>query len=384
MKKAQWVTLWSIGWLLLLSARAGAEQLSLSHPQFSEPLLFNVQLPASYQHKPEKSYLLMLDFHPRAGNFLGGVHDWLSHNGEWPWLETIIVTPAPGNPVGRLFDPSGNTTPLLDFFESDLFPRLERTYRTNGFRIFSGFRVNGTLVLSALLNKPTLANAYIAVSPELKDDYAGILSSAAKKLEMLPKKRQPFLFFSHGDGVKEEHQLQDYAKLQRLLRASAPSQLTWHYRQYAHRYFMSLPVLSTIEGIELLFDDIHQGLAPDSEIANQGVEAIVEHYKLLSAQKYGFDVSPKASIQRLADYQLDKEPGKAVEILKQQLALYPEDAYSYHYLAAAYAKRGQHALALQYQHQAVALADSMLDWHKKRMKAALQEYQNQDGRQHRE
>ena len=125
--------------LILLSkpiiAQGTQEQLALYHPDFDEQLFFDVNLPTGYQSDTNKSYIVMFDFHHYAHTYLSGMHDWMSHNGEWPWLKTIIVTPSRGNPVGKLFDATGKTTPMLDFFESKLFPALDTKYRTKTFEI---------------------------------------------------------------------------------------------------------------------------------------------------------------------------------------------------------------------------------------------------------
>ncbi len=292
--------------LLLLTcsiaeATSTQKQLKITHPKFSEPLVFNITLPSGYTKNTAKSYLMMFDFHPNANTYLSGMHDWLSHNGDWPWLQTIIVTPAPGNRVGMLFDETGKTTPLLDFFETQLFTEIDKNYRTNGFRIMSGFRLNGTIVLSMLLRKPDVVNAYIAVSPELKNDYTKIISSAEKALSKLNDKPR-FLLFSHGSTIKEDHQIESYKQLNTMLEKYAPDKLDWQYQHFSDNYFMSLPLLSTIKAIENLFNDIHRGLAPQSTISKQGVQAIIQHYDYLSKQKYGFEVSPKNSIDQLGFY----------------------------------------------------------------------------------
>lgn len=349
------------------------EQLQLTHPDFSEPLIFNVSLPAGYHSSPEREYVLMFDFHPHANSYLTGMHDWLSHNGQWPWLQTIIVTPQAGNRVGMLFDASGRTTPLLDFFEQTLIPQLDKRHRTNGFRIFSGFRVNGTIVLSALINKPNLFNAHIAISPELQNDYAGILSTSAKKLRKLDDKPR-FLLFSHGDNVKEAHQQASYSQLQSILTKHSPSQLDWHSQSYPEHYFMSLPLLSVITGIEKLFDDIHHGLPANSTISQQGVAAIIAHYDYLSSQKYGFSVSPKNSIKQLGNALLVSEPSEGIKVFQQLQQHYPDDAYSYHDLAQAYASTGNYAMAAAQQRLAVERAANMAGWHQKRISKALDEY----------
>lgn len=356
------------------TAKSTVEVIEITHPKFSKPLKFNVTLPSGYAKNTEKSYVMMFDFHHYANSYLDGMHQWMSHNGEWPWLQTIIVTPVSGNPIGMIFDETGKTTPLLDFFNQQLFTAIDNKYRTNGYRIMSGFRTNATIVLSGLINKPNMANAYIATSPEIKDDYAAILSTAKNKVKKLNDKPR-MLLFSHGSGIKEEHQLAAYKQLNEIIEISAPALLDWHYKDFTDHYFMSLPPLATIFGIERIFDDIHQGLAPQSAISQQGVPAIIEHFNYLSQQKYGFEVSPKNSINKLGFYLLDLDQAKGLSVLQQSLELYPDDAYSYHNLAKAYAKLGNYLLAVKYQKSAVVIADNMRTWHKKRQRKFLTQYQ---------
>jgi len=367
-----------IFFLLLITSFASnalstQEQLKVTHPDFPEPLAFNISLPSGYAQNPDKSYVLMFDFHHNADTYLRGMHDWMSHNGEWPWLKTIMITPAAGNRVGKLFDATGKTTPLLDFFEDTLFPAVDKQFRTNGFKIISGFRHNGSIALSALLNKPDMFNAYIAISPELKNDFGGILSTASKKLAKLDDKPR-FLLFSHGTNIKEEHQIASYQQLNSTLNRHAPNKLDWHYKHFDNNYFMSLPLVSIIMGIEKIFDDIHTGLAPESEISQQGIEAIIEHYDYLSQHKYGFDVSPKFSINALGFYLLDTSSQDGLKVFKEMVRRYPKDAYSHHNLARAYEKLGDFISAVKHQKDAVKLADNMLTWHKKRHRRFLKEY----------
>ncbi|MBU2972521.1 esterase [Pseudoalteromonas sp. C2R02] len=363
--------------LVLISATAKAsstqEQIEIVHPEFSQPLVFNVTLPAGYAKNSDKSYVLMFDFHPYSNTYLSGMHDWMSHNGQWPWLQTIIVTPVVGNRAGMLFDITGKTIPLLDFFDKQLLPTIDQKYRTNGFKIMSGFRDNGTIVLSALINKPDMFNAYIAISPELKDDYAGILSTASTKLAKLDDKPR-FLLFSHGTNIKEMHQIPAYKKLNSILQNYSTIQLDWHYKHFENNYFMSLPLLSVITGIEKLFNDIHDGLLPESEVSKKGVNAIIKHYQYLSEHKYGFEISPKNSINSLGFHLLKTSQQAGIQVFKQMIVLYPEDAYSHHNLASAYEKVGDFENAVKHQRDAVKFADNMITWHKKRHQKFLTDY----------
>ncbi|MCC2616816.1 hypothetical protein LJ739_11240 [Aestuariibacter halophilus] len=236
----------------MMKVNAAEKQLQIEDERFEKPLLFTVNLPDGYEQNADKRYALLFDFHPYADSYLKGMHDWLSHNGEWPWPQTIIVNPAMGNPVGRLFDASGKTTPLIDFFEAKLLPALDKNYRTNGFRIMSGFRVNGTLALSAMLRKPGLFNAYFVTSPELEDDYAGILSAAASGMKTIDAP-PVYVLITHGSGVKEKHQLDEYARLNQILSDNLPPNVAWDYRDFSEHMFMTLPLLTLLTGIEQVF-----------------------------------------------------------------------------------------------------------------------------------
>ncbi|WP_189403540.1 hypothetical protein [Alteromonas halophila] len=241
---------------LFICSAQGSEFISIDDSRFSEPLTFRISLPESYNKKTDKRYTLLFDFHYYGHTYLNGMHDWLSHNGEWPWPETIIVTPVRGNPVGQLFDSSGEQTPLIDFFAESLLPRIDKQYRTNGYRIMSGFRVNATLVLSAMLSKPTLFDAYFAASPELKDDYAKIMSTLERK--GVPEQMAGrYLLYSHGSSVKEQHQLQEYRQLHRLLQRTSDIAMKYDYRDFSEHEFMTLPLFTLLTGIERLYELNH-------------------------------------------------------------------------------------------------------------------------------
>jgi tetratricopeptide (TPR) repeat protein len=218
-----------------------------------------------------------------------------------------------------------------------------------------------------------MIDAYIAISPELKNESYQLLLSALHKLKNLDNKPR-FLLFSHGTNVKEEHQISLYNKLQSTIQKSAPASLNWHYKHFENNYFMSLPPLSVILGVETLFDDIHNGLAPESATAQRGVEAIVKHYDFLSKEKYGFEVSPKKSINNLGFYLLKQSKDEGLVIFKEMLKRYPNDAYSHHNLANAYNKLGNTQLAIFHQKNAVLHAKTLQTWHQKRHSKILKEY----------
>ncbi|GIU16503.1 alpha/beta hydrolase-fold protein [Shewanella sp. MBTL60-007] len=324
------------------------------------PAEFKVTLPASYGKKPNKQYVVLVGLHPRSQALLAGMHDWMSHNGEWPWLETIIVTAPDGHQgLGELktlaIEQRGNQK-LLDYFEQDLLPAIDKKYRTNGFRILNGFVGDAGLGLYTLINRPSLFNAYFVASPVLSKDFAYVIKDAPKKLAAMQGK-QRFLFMSTSDSGYEQRQLESFSQMEAIIKANANETLDYRIKRFDGSYYMTQPLLAAAYGIEALFDDYHQVLAADSEISKQGPEAILAHYQFLSEQKYGFKVPATSSLLKLGDSYLETEPSKAVEVYKVAISDDPKAYIAYDAVANAYAKLGEIELAIKYQALALDITD---------------------------
>ena len=361
------------------------ESLKVKSKHFKEPVEYNITLPTSYsqeKHK-DKKYFIIFALHPRSQPYLSGIHEWLSHNGDWPWLETIVVTPAKYNPeFAQLFeslvkDPSNQT--MLDYFEDDLLVAIDKKYRTNGFRIYSGFMSNGAIGLYTLLNRPQLFNAYMITSPTLANNFANISSDAEEKLTNLAKvdDQLRFLYLSTGKHQYEQGSLPAFNSLEQSLTEFAPKTLDWQAHINTKNNYMSQPIMTVINGIEALFDDIHTDLKADSAISTQGPEAIISHYQKLSDKKYGFDISAEGSLKALAKSYMESEPKKALAIYKKTAKRYPDSAYALSSLAEIYATLGDIKLAVSYQKKAVEKSKTMIEWHQNNHLSKLKKLQEQ-------
>ncbi|NQZ11735.1 MAG: esterase [Algicola sp.] len=348
------------------------EKLSISSKLYEGTIDFSGTLPPNYAKNTDKRYVVLFDFHTRAQPMLTGMHDWMSHNGEWPWLETIVVTPATYSKLlGPVYEDGAQ---LLDFFEHDLLKALDKNYRTNGFRIYSGFTGNGSAGLYTLLNRPSLFNAYIIASPVLADDHRGLMSSAEQKLKKLTDKPR-YLFMSNGTSRYEQPHQDSFTELKKILQTTAPKQLTWQTKAFEGTTYMSQPVLAVVHAIEAIFSDIHNTLAADSVISRQGAQAILKHYRYLSEQKFGFEVSAEDALTALGKSLMKDNPKKALTVFKISVDTYPESAWAIHALADAYAQLKQFDKALDYQKQAREKANSMGGWHQNKHQQFLEEYQ---------
>ena len=334
--------------------------LDVSSSLSDKPISFNVTLPPSYFDNPDKRYVVMFDFHPRSQAYLNGMHDWMSHNGDWPWLETIIVTAPDGDKTlgdlkGLAIEERGDTK-LLDYMQQALLPAIDTQYRTNGFRILNGFTGNAGLGLYTLINRPELFNAYFVASPVLSKDFASVIKDAPKKLAAM-KGKPRFLFMSTSDSSFEERQLASFAEMEAIIRTSATSTLDYHIKRFDGTYYMTQPILATAYGIELLFNDYHQVLKADSEISRLGPQAILDHYKYLSEEKYGFEVPATDSLIALAEAEIAKDSpagtDKALAIYQLAVKAYPNSHTAQDALANAYAEAGEFELAIK--HEQLAL-----------------------------
>ena len=357
---------WITGVILLLCSglnlvqAAQVETLMVKAPGVDKPMAFQVTLPPSYSKNTDKRYVLLFDFHPRSRGYLEGMHDWMSHNGDWPWLETIIVTAPDGDQgLGKLkeqaIEQEGNTA-LLDFMAQSLLPAIDAKYRTNGFRIMNGFTGNAGLVLYTLLNRPELFNAYLAASPVLSNDFAYVMKSAAQKLERIQGKPR-YLMLTTSDSDFEQRQLADFAALEAILKTSNHPALHYQVKRFDGTYYMTQPILATAYGIEWLFDDYHRVLSSDSKIARGGVATILEHYRYLSEQKYGFAVPSTDSLIALADAEFAKDKDKGLAVYQAAVKANPESHSAHDALARAYGEMKQFDLAVAQQKLALAKTD---------------------------
>lgn len=354
------------------------ETLTLSSKYYQGELNFTITLPDSYHKNKDKKYVVLFDMHPRSQPYLSGMHDWVSHNGQWPWLHTIIVTPANRSnpPIGDMYQAliDDKNEHLLDFFEQDLLTAIDKKYRTNGFRIYNGFTGNATLGLYTLLHRPELFNAYIAASPVMSDNYLGINTELEKQLNQFTTKPR-YLFLSAGNSNFEQANQAGMATLTKALKKHKPESLTITVKRFDDSFYMTQPVLAISYAIEEIFRDVHTTLAFDSAISQQGADAIIAHYHYLSEEKYGFEVSAQASLSKLGFSMIKSNPEQAINILKKSVATYPDNTFAHHDLANAYFQLSQHEKAIKQQTIAVEKSKALIAWHQRKQQSHLEKYQ---------
>ncbi len=353
------------------------ETIEIKPEGFKSSIKYNITLPHKYEKESNKKYFVLFDMHPRSQPVISGMHDWLSHNGEWPWLKTIVVTPADYNAeFAAVFEnlvsnPSDQR--ILDILQQGILKKVDEEYRTNGYRIFNGFMSNGALGLYTLLNRPSLFDAYLIASPTLNNDFARVLTDAPTKLG-ISYDGLKFLYMTIGNHNYEKAHRESFKQFENYLSKQTNRKLTWHANNSEDHYYMSRPVVTLLNGIETLFNDIHQDLPANSEISQRGVDAIIEYYKTLSKHKYGFEISAEGSLKSLAKSKEIQNPKEALEIYTKVTELYPNSAYAYASLAKALAEQGDVKKAINIQSIALEKSKSMSQWHQNKHQQYLDEF----------
>lgn len=381
-----WLTTFALALMALnISAKGQTETLIVHSKHLKKELSLTITLPESYEQNKDKYYPVIFDLHPRAQPYMSGMQDWLSHNAERPWLETIIVTPtkdivvksADSTGFGELLENTIATPTdkkLLQLLDEDMLAAIDKHYRTNSYRIYNGFMRNGAVGLYILLNQPNMFNAYLIASPTLANDFLNISSDSESKLPRLTDRIRT-LYISAGNHRFEQSNTSAVQDFTASLKKIAPKQLEWQAKLDDNSHYMSRPINNLAAGIELAFKDAHSNLAPDSEISKQGVDAIIEYYEMLSTNKYGFNVSAERSLLSFAAQQANTSPVQAISILTKTVAMYPQSPFAFNALAAAYVEMKDYENAIKYQKSAIANSSSLFQRQKDYLQNKLAEYE---------
>lgn len=202
MRRAAALVLSVVALSLAPAARAvepitNAEAVRMTSKALGEERTILVSTPRGYENGEGRFPVLYLTDGDAHLLHARGTSDFLARNGLMP--EVIIVgvtntdrtrdlTPTrafrrQADGTTALVQGSGGATKFLDFFEKELIPYVEATYRTEPYRLFAGHSLGGLFALSAFVERPGLFNATIAVSPTLDWDDEVILGRTAKFLE---------------------------------------------------------------------------------------------------------------------------------------------------------------------------------------------------------
>jgi len=297
-----------------------------------------IYTPTGYEESDRKYPTLFIT--DGAENFFiaTAIVNFLSRSRQIPQM---IVVGIPNVNRNRDLSPSvinGTSNPgggdvFLDFFEDELIPYLDKTYRTNNFRVFFGHSLGGVFANYTLLTKPDLFNAFIAASPYLMYDDGYLIKEAESKLDNLSNyDRQLFITLGNEPAYHES-----LNKFTSLLTEKAKT-LRWDYQIFKDEDHGSIPIITLLKGLKYVYSDFQLTM----ETVLQGLQSILDHYSLINS-KYDYPADISEAGFNMIGYRLmrSEEFDKAIEVFEYNVKLYPESANVYDSLAEALEQTGR-------------------------------------------
>ncbi len=281
----------------------------------------------------------------------------LSRLEEIPRMIVVGVPPFTDGYIPTPFEHRGENPAGADrsikYLKEELIPFVDKTYRTNAFRILYGHSVGGLFTMYTMFNAPDLFSAYIAGSPwfQTNDGYW------LKNIDKMAKERAlegKILFTTVGKG-EAALTLDTYKGLEKWLDGNPMSGLV-RKSAWVEGTHGSMVGRNTYDGLLFIFDGwrFPEGLLRSADI--ERIEARLAEGRARWG-KYGFDDSsilPEITLNALG-YELlrrDLQP-EAIRILSYAVRRFPGSFNALDSLAEGYMISGDNENAVKYYRLAV-------------------------------
>jgi uncharacterized protein len=343
---------------------SGAEVVSMgeSHrihsSQLNEDREYKVYLPDSYKWAQDKHYpvLYLLDGESHFFHAAAAV-DFLSGQGEIPEMIVVAITSTVRIRDFTQTDWSshwvggGGAEKFRSFLSKELIPEIDKTYRTQDFRVLFGHSAGGQFALYCLTSDPTLFQAYFALSPSLDWDNELPVRSLESYFSST-KSLKTFIYVGRGDDYAGGSVLAEFNKLVEIL-AKAPPGVRSQIRSFPDETHTTLPLLGQIDALRSLYS----GWRLTDAILDKGLPGVQAHYDDLSKMLGRPVAVPENALNDLGYTALEQGKVKeAIAIFQSNVDANPNSANAYDSLADGYVKDGQLAAAKRASDRSVQLA----------------------------
>ncbi len=251
----------------------------------------------------------------------------------------------------------GEADNYLSFIETELFPFIEKNYRTVPYRICCGHSKGGLCVTHAFLSHTDMFNAFIALNPSLYWDDGLVLKTAEQKLTSLNLKHKLFYFDIGGNEVPST--IGDAFAFARIIKENASADLRWKLDYLANESHSSGTAVGIINALKFIYDGWDFDI---NKIKREGVAAIDSFYKNLS-ERYGYRISYDAALLNNYGwgYVRDGRHEEAIKIFRENVRRFPDSPDAYNYLGEGYLAANHIEMAIKSYEKAIELATSSED-----------------------
>lgn len=332
-------------------------RLTLKSEVMGEERVILVRTPAGYERSSERFPVLYLTDGDGHIAHTSATLSFLARNGRVPEMIIVAITntdrtrdltPTHASvqlPNGRTqdFPTSGGGDKFLKFIETELIPHIESKYRVQPYRVFAGHSFGGLFAIHAMVSRPDLFNAYIAVSPSLQWDNQATLKRAEEFFKGRKEfKKSLYMTLGHEPGDITT----SFNRFKEFLTKNPVKDFAWEAQQMDDEDHGSVVLRSHYQGLREVFSGWQLPLDPETGALVGGLQGIEEHYKKLS-QRLGYTVYAAEAIMNQVGYQLmgAGRMEEAIAVFKTNVERYPASANVYDSLGEAYETSGKLDLA---------------------------------------
>jgi predicted alpha/beta superfamily hydrolase len=286
--------------------------------------------------------------------------EYLASHGRMPEMIVVGITHAdrtrdltPTNAKDR--PTSGGADKLLEFIDKELVPHVDKAYRTQPYRVFAGHSLGGLFAVHALVRKPDLFHAVIAVAPALGWDNRWMAKPFEDFLASRPELERT-LFVTLGDEPGEPQA--SFEQLQAIAARKPPKGFRFQALRLPGEDHGSVVMPSHYAGLRKIFDGWVMPDAAAGQPLTKALEAVDAHYATLS-RRFGFEIAAPEQLLNQLGYQLlqANEIDGAIAVFQRNVERHPGSANVYDSLAEAYENKGELAPAVTNYAKAAKVAE---------------------------
>ena len=240
---------------------------------------------------------------------------------------------------------SGGGDAFLRFLNDELFPHVDRTYRTSRYRIIVGHSFGGLIALHALQSAPNMFQGYVAIDPSVFWDDQ-ILARRARLRPMNGDGRPRSVYLCLSKSYTGGYTGEAATTFSKLLEARARAGLRSTLQYFEAEIHQSVPHIGLYYGLLFLFDGYR--ITPGQMF--EQASSLAVHFATI-ATRLGVDVAdllpPEQAIDQVAHAFLKaKQVDKAIDLFKFNISSHPTSFNAYDGLAQAYVDKGEIQLAI--------------------------------------
>ena len=335
------------------------ERLTIASKVLGEDRPILVSTPPGYGRGQQRYPVLYLTDGDAHLTHTRGTVDFLARNGLMP---QVIIVGIPNTDRNRDLTPSrvpvralgertyqlptsGGADDFLKFIETELAPYVEAIYRTESFRILCGHSFGGLLATHALVARPELFNAIIAVSPTLAWDDDLMLKRAKKFFAERTELKRTYFMTLGDEGEQNRAAFDRFAK---ILKGNKASGFRWGTMIFDDEDHGSTVLRSHYYGLKMIYEGWRMPKDPATGDFVGKVADLKKHYADVS-ERLGLAVSPPEQVVNQMGYQAlqRQDRARALEFFRFNVASYPDSANVYDSLGEGLEQDGQLDVALE-------------------------------------